>query len=200
MYCAVAVKKQISGEEKIVGHVPRKISAICSLFIRRGGVIRCIISGRRRYSSDLPQGGLEIPCILVFTTIKPDEGRKAKNLIQCTGKLSVKVSEVPISVNSPVIVNTAAEITSTGNENVHLLVKQDETSRSPLISLADQDEEELEVRSPQKKRAKCVDVERIIMGEELCDIEINFAQQLLKAQFTKLNGFVSTLYQEKKYS
>lgn len=36
------------------------------------------------------------------------------------------------------------------------------------------------------------------MGEELCDIEINFAQQLLKAQFTKLNGLTSTLYQEKR--
>lgn len=28
--------------------------------------------------------------------------------------------------------------------------------------------------------------------------EINFAQQLLKAQFTKLNGLTSTLYQEKR--
>ena len=30
---AVAVRKVIDGEEKTVGHVPRKISAICSLFI-----------------------------------------------------------------------------------------------------------------------------------------------------------------------
>jgi len=37
------------------------------------------------------------------------------------------------------------------------------------------------------KRAKCTDTERILMGAELCDIEINFAQQLLKQQFTDLN-------------
>lgn len=29
----VAVKKVIGGEAKVVGHVPRNISAICSLFI-----------------------------------------------------------------------------------------------------------------------------------------------------------------------
>ena len=39
---AVAVKKANGGEMKVVGHVPRSISAICSLlFIRRGGMIRC---------------------------------------------------------------------------------------------------------------------------------------------------------------
>ena len=62
---------------------------------------------------------------------------------------------------------------------------------SPVIIPGDKAKED--GRSPQKKRAKCIDVERIIMGEELCDIEINFTQQLLKAQFTKLT---STLYQK----
>ena len=36
------------------------------------------------------------------------------------------------------------------------------------------------------------------MGAELCDMEINFAQQLLKSQFPKINGLACTLYQEKK--
>lgn len=60
------LSKNISGEDKIVGHVPRKISTICSLFIRRGGTIGCIVNGRRRYSSDLPQGVLKFPvyCVL----------------------------------------------------------------------------------------------------------------------------------------
>ena len=39
---------------------------VCSLFLRRGGSIHCKVTGSRRYSSDLPQGGLEIPCSLVF--------------------------------------------------------------------------------------------------------------------------------------
>ena len=39
---------------------------VCSIFIRKGGSILCLTTGSRRFSSDLRQGGLEIPCILVF--------------------------------------------------------------------------------------------------------------------------------------
>lgn len=49
----------------VVGHSPKKLSCT-SLFIRRGGVIRCRVAGRRTYSHDLPQGGLEIPCVLIL--------------------------------------------------------------------------------------------------------------------------------------
>lgn len=59
---AIMVKK--NGE--IVGHLPKKISTLCSLFIRRGGIIKCEVTGSRRYSYDLIQGGLEIPCDLLF--------------------------------------------------------------------------------------------------------------------------------------
>ena len=37
----------------------------------------------------------------------------------------------------------------------------------------------------------------IIMGREVSEFEISLAQQLLKEQFTKLNGLQSTLLQEK---
>ena len=59
---AVAVLK--SGV--VVGHVPKKISSICSLFLQRGGAIHCRVTGVKHYSADLEQGGLEIPCILKF--------------------------------------------------------------------------------------------------------------------------------------
>ena len=49
-----------------VGHVPRNISSICLLFLRRDGTIQCKVTGSRQYSHDLPQGGLEIPCQLIF--------------------------------------------------------------------------------------------------------------------------------------
>ena len=52
------------------------------------------------------------------------------------------------------------------------------------------------VCSPPKKRRKAYDEEGIIMGNELTDVEINFAQQLLKAQFTSINGLESTLHQQ----
>ena len=39
----------------VVGHLPKKISRVCSLFLRRGGTIYCIVTNTRRYSTDLPQ-------------------------------------------------------------------------------------------------------------------------------------------------
>ena len=36
------------------------------------------------------------------------------------------------------------------------------------------------------------------MGQQLSDVEINFAHQLLKEQFPKISGLMSMLYQEKK--
>lgn len=56
---AIAVKK----DSIIVGHLPRKISCICSIFIQRGGEIHCTVTDSRRYSRDLMQGGMEIPNI-----------------------------------------------------------------------------------------------------------------------------------------
>ena len=50
----------------VVGHVPRKISTVCSMFLLKGGSISCQVTGKRRYSADLPQGGLELPCELRF--------------------------------------------------------------------------------------------------------------------------------------
>ena len=72
---AVAVKK----EGTIIGHLPRKLSWVCSLFLRRGGAIKCTVTGRRRYSADLPQGGLEVPCSLLFKG-SPEEIKKLKKL------------------------------------------------------------------------------------------------------------------------
>ena len=53
-------------DEVVVGHVLRRISAICHLFLRRGGHIVCQITGPRQFSLDLPQGGLEVPCSLTI--------------------------------------------------------------------------------------------------------------------------------------
>ena len=58
--------KTIRRRDAIVGHLPRQISTICHLFLRKGGIITCIVSSRRQYLTDLPQGGLEVPCKLVL--------------------------------------------------------------------------------------------------------------------------------------
>ena len=59
---AVSVVK----EDTIIRHLPRKVSKLCSLFLRRGGRILCTVLGSRQFSADLPQGGLQIPCRLIF--------------------------------------------------------------------------------------------------------------------------------------
>ena len=42
-----------------VGHLPKKISSTCSLFIMKGGVISCKVTDpNRKYLRDLAQGGL----------------------------------------------------------------------------------------------------------------------------------------------
>ena len=61
----------------IVGHLPRMISRIFPLFIRRGGVINCRVTGRREHSTDLSQRGVEIPCLLLFE----GEAKEIKNLL-----------------------------------------------------------------------------------------------------------------------
>ena len=74
---AVAVQK----DGTVIGHLPRKVSRVCSLFLRRGGSIHCTVTGRQRHSVDLPQGGLEIPCFVVFAA-KPNEIKKLKQLLK----------------------------------------------------------------------------------------------------------------------
>ena len=62
-----------------VGHVPHVISCICTLFSRRGGIIKNTVTGPRKHSDDLPQGGLELPCTYQF--IGPEN--IAKRLVSC---------------------------------------------------------------------------------------------------------------------
>ena len=56
---AVAVMK----DGTVVGHIAKNV---CSVYLRRGGSIICRVTGSRRYSEDQIQGGLEIPCVLIF--------------------------------------------------------------------------------------------------------------------------------------
>ena len=79
----------------IVRYVPRAISAVCSSFICRGGLILCRVSGSRRYSADLLQGGLEVPCVLTFQVSKIKDIGNAKNLIDSeSAPFHIKVGEV----------------------------------------------------------------------------------------------------------
>ena len=48
------------------------------MFLRSGGTILSVVNGARRYSADLEQGGLEIPCRLIFRGITNESIEKVK--------------------------------------------------------------------------------------------------------------------------
>ena len=51
----VAIRKSAN----VIGHIPGKISAACSLFVQKGGTLTCIANYQF-----LPQGGLQILCVV----------------------------------------------------------------------------------------------------------------------------------------
>ena len=100
--CLVVAVTKAENEEHtvvIVGHVPRKISAACLLFLgRQGSSIICTVCGVRRYSSDLPQGGLEVPCKLTFKGSKLNVDKMKKIL---TGTSSTTSTSTDTCASSP---------------------------------------------------------------------------------------------------
>ena len=50
------VTTMICMNDIVVGHMPCKISSVCSIFIRHGGCITCTVTGRCQYLADLVQG------------------------------------------------------------------------------------------------------------------------------------------------
>ena len=67
----------------IVGHVLKKISQLCSLFLERGSLLPTTVTGDRQPSHNLPQGGLQIPCKLTFCG--------PKKLVETVQKLVVEL-------------------------------------------------------------------------------------------------------------
>ena len=201
---AVAVTKLLREERRIVGHLPRRISPLCSAFLRRGGTIKCIVNGYCKYSEDLPQGGLEVPYQLLFCIECEPVCKKTEQLIRLSLALSgveypeneindgrKHLANIPVS-KSIIKQETMAEKTMTDDDakpHNSVLAASDVT---PMIEVIDT---EKVTCSPAKKKIK-FNTERIIMGEELTDLEINFAQRLLKEQFHHINGLQSTLLQE----
>ena len=56
------------------------------LLLCHGGRITCSVTGQRRRSEDLPQGGLEIPCSLVFEgsgDLEEKARHRIKEITQC---------------------------------------------------------------------------------------------------------------------
>ena len=182
---AVAVKK----DAVVVGHVAKKISSICSMFIHRGGSIVCTVTGFRQFSDDLVQGGLEIPCKLTFTgdntlilklkgLIKFACSSKDKGDVKPDCPPSDEKAKCPPSKKKIKI--EAQHLVAAVNDDTSHDVSREWLSRVAGIQLTMQDRE------------------RIIKGEKLDDLIINYVQRMLKNQFPNIAGLQTTLYQEKK--
>ena len=84
-----------------MGYLLRAISSVCYMFLGKpGSSISCKVTGPRRYSHGLPQGGMKIPCTI---KIKGDQINVSKlkwiivqqkeNREACVSHLRTKIKE-----------------------------------------------------------------------------------------------------------
>ena len=163
----------IVDENTVVGHVPRAISAVCSLFLRRNGVITCEVFGGKHYSNDLPKGGLEIPCKLVFSG-KESSIDKVQKLLQ-------------EALASGLLISCSSDIAPQQNSSLEPAKKKQriEEDSNRWVQL------DGTVLSQTEKDQLC-------NGEWLTDRHVNYAHALLKKQFPHIDGLKNTLLIQKK--
>lgn len=172
---AVSMKTR---ENVIVGHVPKVISSLCNIFIAQGGTLECRVTGHKRYSVDLPQGGLELPCELYFTSSSCEQLEKVKVLLEkCPAHQSVK---------------------SNITEPMSKKFKKDEEMESPTYLYVSETSEIW--LSDHGYCLTLLDKTKLTNRSMLHDNHINFAQTILKNQFQVAEGLCSSLYQFKPKS
>ena len=125
--------------------------------------------------------------MLTFFAKNLKEGNKTKELLKAT----LLLAHVELNVVSETDEGVAKLAPDVGIE-IDLKIKPEPTEEC-AVDLTRMEAD----TSPPSKRARLGDTEKIIMGKELSDIEINLAQQMLKLQFPEVNGLQSTLLQDK---
>ena len=129
-----------------------------------------------QYSVDLPQGCLELPCALYFTSSSSQQLEKVKVLLEkCPAHQSVK---------------------SNITEPVSKKFKNDEEMESVTYLYVSETSEVW--LSYCGYRLTLLDKTRLTDGSMLHDNHINFAQTILKNQFQVAEGLCSSLYQFKQ--
>ena len=147
---------------------------------------------------------MEIPCILIFKSQSIKECSKTEHLIKSAKNISSEALSVITSVDiregnikQSEGGKEACICTSTITSKSSSPIKASCLSADNVIEMLTSDEDEAE---PPAKKLRCtVNVERVIMGQKLSDIEINFSQRFLKSQFLEINGLESTFLQAKSH-
>jgi len=159
------------------------------LFLRHGGLITCKITDpRKKYSQDLEQGGLEIPCLLLF--------RGERDVLAKVEKL-LSLSEKKISTDIQVC----------GDEKQEPKDKTDcalPEAKRIKIKVEDTDQKQANTHSFQEVWGTCTGTKIKLFQEDkvllegngqLNDKHINFAQAMLRNQFPQCCGLQNTLLQ-----
>ena len=73
-----------------VGHIPKFLSKIMYFYIKNGGELLLKITSKRQFSTDLPQGGLELPALCIFKSTNSEAHSKFPGLVpkvlkECNG-------------------------------------------------------------------------------------------------------------------
>ena len=158
----------------IVGHVPKNISCLCSLFLGQGGKITATVTGNRQRSYDLPQGGLEIPCLLTFRGLQ-QQIEKVKHLIE----------ELKLGKTQSLVESVDATSRERAEQDRQIKV-EDKVEKDSMTSVSSCEEAPM---SPwiqfQKWTLTLLDRDQLTKGEKLSDNVINFVQTLLRHQFPR---------------
>ena len=177
---AVKVSQLHSEDERTAGHLSRKISSICSIFLRKGGKIFATVCGSWRHSRDLVQGGLEIPCMLKLETTDDALMSKACTLLNyCQEKdydfesLAQPSQKIKLEDKENFGSNRVTMPTEKNNTEVWLSLK------NSTVTLSVQDKE------------------AISSGQQLSDLHILCRQGLLKRQFPGVQDLSCTLTQSR---
>ena len=128
-YCKdpFAIATKISNT--IVGHVPRTVSCIFDTFLCHGGSIIYTIAGDRRYSSNLSNDGLELPCTDAFISVDKrllqkarkflEEGKQVDDDIRVENEVAAKSSKSTAAVFAVTDSTTIKTVTiSTASDSV----------------------------------------------------------------------------------
>ena len=134
---------------------------MCWIFIRGGGKIKCVVkyavTGPRHYTSDLPNGGLEVPCQYTFSA---DDAKKCELLHKriITSLLKTCHDESPSSDLVGVIhvearIHETADINepmSSGENAILVKVESEDTSNTSAMPNRCQDSHIEEVVVPEE--------------------------------------------------
>ena len=142
------------------------------------------MNGSRCYSADLPQGGLEIPCILKFMAKIRSEAAKTEILLIS----ALNIRSTGISEDSQMMTSSSESGSDVVQDDVAVLEVYDVVLKSEAIARPTVDLTEYSADSPSAKKQKTFDMEKIIMEDELSDGEINYAQRLLKMKHPGVGG------------